>query len=81
MTTPTSSVTLVEVAEQEVLNHGFEIKQIPGRGRGIVATKEFDVGEQIMFISKPFDLCVTSAALAGQLSRLVASVLGLTPTT
>jgi hypothetical protein len=34
-------------------NHGFEVEQIPNCGRGIVASRDFQPGEEIMFVKKP----------------------------
>jgi hypothetical protein len=56
---------LRDVGEREVINHGYIVKEIPGRGNGLVATRDFAVGEQIMFINRPVGNFVSIDKLDG----------------
>ena len=62
----TPPVKKIDVGPREVLNNGFVMKQIPGRGNGLVATRAIETGEQIMFVNKPLALFITPISLNGK---------------
>lgn len=39
--------------EQEIIDTSVRITDIPGKGRGLVVTRDFNIGDQILFINRP----------------------------
>ena len=64
---PVISVQRVDVGEREVTNHGFRTQQFPGHGNGLVATRAFKSGEQIMFVNSPVGLWLGDEAVSREL--------------